>query len=82
MPLRVTTTNQIALQQLCEQGMGIARLFHIDARSALAQGELVRVLPRWRLVSHPVTMLTFKRDGAPAKVRVATAALEKHFSKH
>lgn len=79
LPIHIATTNQIALQQMCEQGMGIARLFHADARPAIERGALMRVLPRWRLPSRPVTMLTPKREAEPAKVRVALAALERHF---
>lgn len=80
LPIHVATTNQIALQQMCEQGMGLARLFHADARPALERGALSRVLPRWRLPSRPVTMLTPTREGQPAKVRVALAALARHFA--
>lgn len=46
--LRVTMTNQIALQQMCEQAMELACLFHVDVRAALDRGALVRVLPRSR----------------------------------
>lgn len=80
LPIHVATTNQIALQQMCEQGMGIACLFYADVRPALERGALTRVLPRWSLTSRPVTMLTPKRDGVPAKVRVAMIALERHFA--
>lgn len=80
LPIHIATTNQIALQQMCEQGMGMARLFYADARPALERGALMRVLPRWRLPSRPVTMLTPRRESEPAKVRVALAALERHFT--
>jgi DNA-binding transcriptional LysR family regulator len=79
-PIHVATTNQIALQQMCEQGMGLARLFYADVRPALERGSLSRVLPRWHLPSRPVTMLTPGRDNEPAKVSVAVAALERHFT--
>jgi DNA-binding transcriptional LysR family regulator len=80
LPIHVVTTNQIALQQMCEQGMGIACLSYADVRPALERGALMRVLPRWHLPSRLVTMVTPKRDGMPAKVRVATIALEQHFA--
>lgn len=80
LPMRIATTNQIALQQMCEQAMGIACLFHADAHPALKRGALVRVLPRWRLRSYSVTLLTPQRDSQPGKVRVATAAIERHFA--
>lgn len=74
-PLRITTTNQIALQQMCEQGMGIARLFYVDARPALERGVLTRVLPLWRLPAQPLTMTLPRRSSEPAKSRVARLAL-------
>jgi DNA-binding transcriptional LysR family regulator len=79
-PVRISTTNQIALQQMCEEGMGVAGLFHVDVRRALERGSLMRVLPHWFLPSRPVTMLTPRRDGEAAKVRVALAAQQRHFS--
>ncbi len=79
-PVHAATTNQIALQQMCEQGMGIASLFAADVRPALERGGLVRVLPSWRLPSRPLTMITPRRDGEPAKVRVVRDALIRYFS--
>ncbi|MEO9079352.1 MAG: LysR family transcriptional regulator [Rhodanobacter sp.] len=80
LPARTTTTNQIALRQMCEQGMGIAQLFHADVRPALAQGHLIRVLPQTILPSHALTVLTAGRDREPAKVRVALAALKAYLT--
>ena len=78
--VRISTTNQIALQQLCEEGMGVAALFHPDVRPALDRGALVRLLPGWRLASSPVTMITRGGGGEPAKVRVAAEAMRRYFS--
>ena len=77
---RTTTTNQIALRQMCEQGMGIAHLFHADVRPAFERGLLIRVLPKMHLPSHALTLLTAGRDAGPAKVRVAVAALKTYFA--
>lgn len=79
-PLRTVTTNQITLQQMCEQGMGIARLFDVDVRSALARGTLVQVLPQLEFATRPVTLLTPRRQEEPAKVRVALTALKRYFA--
>lgn len=79
LPLRTTTNNQIALQQMCEQGMGIARLFYVDVRSALELGALVRVLPKQSLPRQPLTLMRPNRDRDPAKVRVALTALTRYF---
>jgi len=79
LPLRASTNNQIVLQHLCEQGMGIARLFQIDVRPALERGTLVRVLPDLALPRYPLTLLTPGREGEPAKTRVAVEALKRYF---
>lgn len=79
-PVRIATTSQVALHQLCEQGMGLAVLFYPDVRPALERGLLVRLLPGWRLPSWPVTLVSRRRDGEPARVRVAVDALRRYFA--
>lgn len=79
--VRTTTTGQVALQQLCEEGLGIVALFYQDVRPALERGALVRVMSGWRLPAHRVTMVTPRSDGEAAKVRVAGDALKRHFGR-
>ncbi len=76
---RIVSNNQVALQQMCEQGLGIARLARVDVEPALRQGRLVPVLAQWRPASLPVWALTPRRDGEEAKVRAALAHLKRHF---
>ncbi len=80
-PVRIITTTQVALLQLCEEGLGLAPLFYPDARPAPERGALVRVLPNWRLPSAPITLVTPKPEGDAAKIRVAVAALSRYFSR-
>lgn len=77
---RIVSNNQLSLHQMCEQGMGLARLGHADAHAALERGALVQVLPEWQSTPLPVTAMTPRRDGDPAKVRVALEALRRHFA--
>ena len=79
-PVRTSTTSQVALQQLCEEDMGIAVLFYPDVRPALERGALVRLTAGWRLPSHAVTMVMPRSEGEAAKVRVAGEALRRYFS--
>ena len=79
-PLRAVATSQVALQQLCEEDMGVAVLFYPEARAALARGDLVHVLAGWRLTPLRVTMVAPPGDREPAKVRVAAAALKSYFA--
>lgn len=78
---RITSTNQVTLRQMCEQGLGIARLFHPDVHPSLESGELVRVLPQWRFRPLPVAMITPSRERQPAKVRIAADALRQYFGR-
>jgi len=78
--VRIVSNNQLSLQQMCEQGMGLALLGHADVHAALERGLLVRVLPHWQLAPLPVTAMTPRRDGDPAKVKVALDALQRHFA--
>ena len=78
---RIASNNQISLQQMCEHGLGIARLAHADVAPALARGALVRVLPQWRFAALPVWAVTPRRDEAEAaKVRGAVDYLKRYFA--
>lgn len=75
---RITSNNQLTLQQLCAAGLGLAMGVRADLDEDLRNGRLVAVLPAWRLQPLPVWGVTPQRDGQPAKVRHAIAALEHH----
>jgi DNA-binding transcriptional LysR family regulator len=77
---RIVSNNMLTVQQMCEQGMGMARLGLADVLPSLRRGALVRVLPEWRLASMPVTALTARRSAQPAKVRLAMQALRRYFA--
>lgn len=77
---RVASNNQVALQQMCEHGLGIARLVRADIVDELARGALAQVLPSWRLPSWPVWAVTPRRDGEEAKVRAALDYLKRYFA--
>lgn len=78
--VRIASNNQFALQQMCEQGFGCARLAHADVLPSLARGTLVRLLPQWRFTAMPVAAVTQRRGGEPAKVRIVLEALKRHFA--
>ena len=78
--IRIVSNNQLTLQQMCEQGLGLARLGHADVLPALQRGALLRLLPQWRFRPWPVTALTPRRDGEPAKVKAAMLALQRYFA--
>jgi DNA-binding transcriptional LysR family regulator len=77
--VRVVSTTQPAVQQMCEEGLGIARLSYIEVLSSLKHHSLVHVLPKWTFPALPVTLVTPRKDGQPAKVRAAVDALRSYF---
>lgn len=79
-PVRIASNNHVALQQMCEQGLGIARLGYSDVQGPLSRGNLLRLLPQWRITPLPVVAVTQRREGEPAKVRVAVEALKRYFA--
>jgi DNA-binding transcriptional LysR family regulator len=53
-------------------------MVRMDADIDLRSGHLVPVLPDWTLPTLRLWAVTPQRDGKPAKVRHAIAALERH----
>lgn len=72
---RVSSNNQLLLQQMCLAGLGLALLGSPDAYADIQAGRLQRVLPEWRMPLLDVWALTPQRDAQPAKVRHAGQAL-------
>lgn len=72
---RITSNNQLSIQQMCIAGLGLARLAHVDVAEDLQAGRLVPVLPGWQVEPLDVWAVTPQRDAQPAKVRAAIEAL-------
>ncbi|HJV95515.1 MAG TPA: LysR family transcriptional regulator [Albitalea sp.] len=72
---RISSNNQLSLQQMCATGLGLAWLARVDADDDLRAGRLVPVLPQWTQAPLPVWAVTPQRDAQPAKVRHAVDAL-------
>jgi DNA-binding transcriptional LysR family regulator len=80
MDARISSNNQISLQQMCAAGLGLARLARVDVADELAAGRLVTVLPDWTQDPLDVWAVTPQRDAQPAKVRAAIDALERYLA--
>jgi DNA-binding transcriptional LysR family regulator len=76
---RVTSNNQLTLQQLCAAGLGVGLMIQPDVQDDLHNGRLVALLPEWRLPPIDVWAMTPQRDRQPAKVRHAIDALQAQF---
>lgn len=77
---RVTSNNQNTIRQLALAGVGLS--FHVAPEIAgeLAEGRLVRVLPKWSTPALSVDALMAPRTTQPAKVRAAVDALKIYLS--
>jgi DNA-binding transcriptional LysR family regulator len=78
---RIASNNQVSLQQMCEHGLGIARLGRVDVYPWLQRGALVQTMHAWRLPSMPVWAVTPRRDAKEAKVRLALDYVQRYFMK-
>jgi DNA-binding transcriptional LysR family regulator len=76
---RITSNNQLSLQQLCSAGLGVGMMVRADIDDELRSGRLLPLLPDWQLPTIDVWAVTPQRDRQPAKVRHAIAALAAHF---
>ncbi len=77
---RIISNQQYALQQLCSEGLGLARLFSLEVADQVHSGQLLRLLPDWDCGSLRISALTPERQALPARVRLALAALQAHFA--
>jgi DNA-binding transcriptional LysR family regulator len=77
---RIISNQQYALQQLCSEGLGLARLFSLEVANQVHSGQLLRLLPDWDCGSLRISALTPERQALPARVRLALAALQAHFA--
>jgi DNA-binding transcriptional LysR family regulator len=72
---RISSNNQLLLQQMCAAGLGIALIGSFDAYTEITGGRLLRVMPDWQLPLFDVWAVTPQRDAQPAKVRHARTAI-------
>lgn len=78
---QITSNNQLAVQQMCEAGLGLALLTSLDVADAVAQQRLARLLPDWDFGALDIWALTPQRQTQPAKVRQAIATLQAYLGR-
>ena len=65
----LSANNSLVLRELAQNGVGIAPIAHYVAEDLLAQGRLVRVLPRWSLGSLEICAVYLSAKHLSPKVR-------------
>ena len=68
MHTRMRTDNVMLVKSLCLQGHCIARILALDAEQELKTGELMTVLPLWKLPEYILYAVVLKRTEQPSKI--------------
>ncbi|MBU3020554.1 LysR family transcriptional regulator [Aestuariibacter sp. A3R04] len=78
---RLQVNSMQALIQLTRDGLGFAVLPEPEIRQQLARGELVHILPHWRVPDYQVYAVSPKHDAVPVKTQAAVDCLKAAFSR-
>lgn len=79
MGARVDSNNVQVAKALCQHGHGLARLFYLDAHRELRNGQLLEVLPDWKLPSYTLYAVTLKQEQHSTKILRCLEALRQYF---
>jgi DNA-binding transcriptional LysR family regulator len=80
MPARIHSNNVFVAKSLCIAGHGVARILYLDVQKELNRGDLVEVLPQWKMQDYVLYAVTLKRDQQPTKIYRCLEALGQYFS--
>lgn len=79
-PSRLQTNNAFIMKALCKHGHGICRTLMLSLHDELKSGELVQVLPEWKLPEYTFYAVTHKQEILPTKIKRCIELLKKHFN--
>ena len=79
LPVKMHTNNVFVMKTLTQYGHGICRILYLDAQQELRQGNLVQVLPEWKLPEYTLYAITLKREQQSVKVQRCLEALKNYF---
>lgn len=80
MKTRIKTNNIFIMKTLCIAGHGFSRILALNIQEELKTGELVQVLPEWRLPEYTFYAITRKEELLPIKVKRCLDLLKNYFS--
>jgi DNA-binding transcriptional LysR family regulator len=80
MQSRIQTNNVFVSKSLCVGGHGVARILYLDVQKELSRGDLVEVLPQWKMQDYLLYAVTLKREQQPIKIYRCLEALAQYFS--
>lgn len=80
MPARIYSNNVFVAKSLCIAGHGVSRILYLDVQKELNRGDLVEVLPQWKMQDYLLYAVTLKREQQPTKIYRCLEALGQYFS--
>ncbi len=80
MQARIHSNNVFVAKSLCLAGQGICRILYLDVQKELARGDLVEVLPQWKMEDYLLYAVTLRREQQPTKIHRCLDALAQYFS--
>lgn len=80
-PSKISTNNVMLATDMAKNGHGIVRLLKLHADDYLKSGDLVEVLPNFKLADYVLYCITLKREQQPKKVIKCLDVLKSYFSK-
>ncbi|WP_111892687.1 LysR family transcriptional regulator [Acinetobacter sp. MB5] len=80
MKSRISTNNIFVVKALCQNGLGLARVLYLDVQKELISGELIEVLPDWKLPSYTLYAVAAPIEQRSVKTQRCIDALKTYFS--
>lgn len=79
-PARIHSNNPNVTKSLCINGHGVARMMYLDVQKELLRGDLIEVLPQWKMQEHILYAIMMKREQQPTKIHRCLDALGQYFN--
>lgn len=80
MKSRISSNNIFVVKALCQNGLGLARVLYLDVQKELMNGELIEVLPDWKLPSYTLYAVAAPIEQRAMKTQRCIEALKTYFS--
>lgn len=82
MRTRLETNNIFVSKAMCQNSLGLARILYLDVKKELLSGELVEVLPSWKLPEFVLyAVIPNKEDAESAKIQRCLDVLKNYFAR-
>lgn len=80
MNVKLSTNNVCVSKAFCENGLGLARILYLDVKKELVSGQLIEVLPNWKLPKFVLyAVVLTKEEQRTPKVQRCLDVLKTYF---